>query len=118
MKAFWVARSKIIDQINYKKYTDLVPNIIKKYNGKILARGGDYEILEGTKDYHRFVIFEFPSLDSIGFSYKTCTEEQSPGSKTEAALAKSFLPSHRKDQDRVHQYSYYDGELGAHAGER
>tara|TARA_B100000965_G_C19402921_1_gene674077 strand:+ start:515 stop:817 length:303 start_codon:yes stop_codon:yes gene_type:complete len=63
MKAFWVARSKIIDQINYKKYTDLVPNIIKKYNGKILARGGDYEILEGTKDYHRFVIIEFPSLE-------------------------------------------------------
>ena len=63
MKAYWVARSRIVDPIKYKKYTDLVPNIIKKYNGKILARGGNHEILEGTKDFHRFVIIEFPSID-------------------------------------------------------
>ncbi len=47
MKAYWVARSKIINKVNYKKYTDLVPDIIKKYNGKILARGGDFKVLEG-----------------------------------------------------------------------
>ena len=52
MKAYWVARSKIINKVNYKKYTYLVPDIIKKYNGKILARGGDFKVLEG------------PSLDS------------------------------------------------------
>ena len=63
MKAYWVARSKIINKINYKKYTDLVPSIIKRYNGTILARGGDYEVLEGTKEFHRFVVIEFPSLE-------------------------------------------------------
>ena len=63
MKAYWVARSKIVDPKQYKKYTDLVPGIIKRYNGTILARGGDYEVLEGTKEFHRFVIIEFPSLD-------------------------------------------------------
>ena len=63
MKAYWVARSKIINKINYKKYTDLVPDIIEKYNGKILARGGDFKVLEGTEQYHRFVIIEFPSLE-------------------------------------------------------
>ncbi len=63
MKSYWVARSKIIDPKNYKKYTDKVPNIIKKFNGKVLARGGKYEILEGTNNFHRFVIIEFPSLE-------------------------------------------------------
>ncbi len=62
MKAYWVARSKIIDPESYKKYTDLVPEIIAKHNGKILARGGDYEILEGTDEFHRFVVIEFPSI--------------------------------------------------------
>tara|TARA_B100002051_G_scaffold276340_1_gene324022 strand:+ start:4603 stop:4905 length:303 start_codon:yes stop_codon:yes gene_type:complete len=62
MKAYWVARSKIIDPESYKKYTDLVPDIIQKYSGKILARGGDHEILEGTKEFHRFVIIEFPTI--------------------------------------------------------
>ena len=63
MKAYWVARSKIINKVNYKKYTDLVPDIIKKHNGKILARGGNFKVLEGTDQFHRFVIIEFPSLE-------------------------------------------------------
>ena len=63
MKAYWVARSKIINKVNYKKYTDLVPSIIEKYNGKILARGGNFKVLEGTDQFHRFVIIEFPSLE-------------------------------------------------------
>jgi len=62
MKAYWVARSKIIDPIEYKKYTDLVPRIISKFSGKVLARGGNFKILEGTDKFHRFVIIEFPSL--------------------------------------------------------
>ena len=62
MKAYWVARSKIINKINYKKYTDLVPDVIEKYNGKILARGGNFKVLEGVDQFHRFVIIEFPLL--------------------------------------------------------
>ena len=62
MKAYWVARSKIIDPINYKKYTDQVPGIIAKFGGKVLARGGNFKILEGTDKFHRFVVIEFPSL--------------------------------------------------------
>ena len=63
MKAYWVARSKIINKVNYKKYTDLVPDIIEKYNGKILTRGGNFEVLGGADQFHRFVIIEFSSLE-------------------------------------------------------
>jgi uncharacterized protein (DUF1330 family) len=31
MPAYWVARSKINDPVEYKKYTDLVPAIIAKF---------------------------------------------------------------------------------------
>jgi len=47
MPACWVARSKISDPVEYKKYTDLVPGIIAKYGGKVLARGGHFQIMEG-----------------------------------------------------------------------
>ena len=30
MPAYWVARSKVNDPVEYKKYTDLVPGIIAK----------------------------------------------------------------------------------------
>lgn len=62
MPAYWIARAKINDPVEYKRYTDLVPAIIEKYGGKVLARGGDYEIMEGPEYFHRFVVIEFPSL--------------------------------------------------------
>src|SRR3954447_10291342 len=52
MPAYWVARSKVNDPVEYKKYTDLVPGIIAKYGGKVLARGGRYEIVEGPDKFH------------------------------------------------------------------
>jgi uncharacterized protein (DUF1330 family) len=63
MPAYWVARSKINDPIEYKKYTDLVPGIIAKFGGKVLARGGRYQIMEGPAKFQRFVVIEFPSFE-------------------------------------------------------
>ena len=63
MPAYWVARSKINNPVEYKKYTDLVPAIIAKYGGKVLARGGRFQIMEGPHKFTRFVVIEFPSLE-------------------------------------------------------
>jgi uncharacterized protein (DUF1330 family) len=60
MAAYWLARSRITDPVEYKKYTDLVPGILAMYGGKVLARGGKYQIMEGPEDFHRFVVIEFP----------------------------------------------------------
>lgn len=63
MPAYWVARSRIIDPVAYKKYTDRVPAIIAKYGGKVLARGGRFQIMEGPDKFHRFVVIEFPTFE-------------------------------------------------------
>ncbi len=63
MPAYWVARAKINDPVDYKKYTDLVPGIIAKYGGKVLARGGRCRIMEGPGKFHRFVVIEFPTFE-------------------------------------------------------
>jgi uncharacterized protein (DUF1330 family) len=60
MAAYWLARCRISDPVAYKKYTDLVPGILAQYGGKVLARGGKYQIMEGPQDFHRFVVIEFP----------------------------------------------------------
>lgn len=62
MSAYWVARSKVIEPEAYKRYTDQVPDIIAQYGGEVLARGGDFRILEGTDKYHRFIVIRFPSI--------------------------------------------------------
>jgi uncharacterized protein (DUF1330 family) len=63
MPAYWVARSKINDSVEYKKYTDLVPAIIAKHGGKVLARGGKFQIMEGPQKFQRFVVIEFPTFE-------------------------------------------------------
>jgi uncharacterized protein (DUF1330 family) len=63
MSAYWVARSKITDPVLYKKYTDRVPGIIARYGGKVLARGGRFQILEGPEKFGRFVVIEFPTFE-------------------------------------------------------
>jgi len=63
MPAYWMARAKINDPAEYKKYTDLVPGIIAQFGGKVLARGGRFRILEGPQKFGRFVVIEFASLE-------------------------------------------------------
>ena len=63
MPAYWLARAKVNDAVEYKRYTDLVPDILKKYQGKVLARGGKQQQLEGPERFFRHIIVEFPSLE-------------------------------------------------------
>jgi uncharacterized protein (DUF1330 family) len=64
MPAYWLARSKIVDPVEYKKYTDLVPGILKKHGGKVLARGARSETLEGPDNFERYVVVEFPTFEA------------------------------------------------------
>ena len=50
MPAYWVARAKVNDPVEYKKYADRVPAILAKYGAKVLTRGGRYQILEARRD--------------------------------------------------------------------
>ena len=63
MPAYWVARARIDDPVEYKKYTDQVPAIIARHGGRVLARGGRYRIMEGPETFHRFVVIEFPTME-------------------------------------------------------
>ncbi len=62
MVAYWLARAHIVDPVDYKKYTDLVPDILSKFGGRVLARGGAFRILEGPEKFERHIVVEFPSM--------------------------------------------------------
>jgi uncharacterized protein (DUF1330 family) len=63
MPAYWVARAKINDPAEYKKYADQVPAILAKYGGKLLARGGRFQTMEGAEKFQRFAVIEFPTFE-------------------------------------------------------
>jgi uncharacterized protein (DUF1330 family) len=79
MVAYWCARSKINDPAEYKKYTDRVPGILAKFDGKVLARGGRYQILEGPETFARFVVIEFPSLEQAVACYNSPEYQEAAG---------------------------------------
>ena len=86
MPAYWVARSKINDPVEYKKYTDRVPEIIAEFGGKILARGGEYAILEGPEKFERFVVIEFPTMaDAIACNKSDAYQEAAAFRKKDGA---------------------------------
>ena len=62
MKAYWIAIYKDLkNNENIKKYAEKATPAIKKYNGRILARGGKVETIEGTPS-PRTVLIEFPTM--------------------------------------------------------
>ena len=62
MKGYWIAIYIDLENIdNIKKYAEKATLAIKKYNGKILARGGRVETIEGTPS-PRTVLIEFPNI--------------------------------------------------------
>lgn len=64
MTAYWLARARVDEPEQYARYAEQVPGILERHGGKVLARAGRHEILEGPADFNRFVVIEFPSLDA------------------------------------------------------
>ena len=64
MPGYWIARSKVNNPENYKKYTDQIPGILAKFGGKVLSRGGNYQIMEGPEHFERFVLIEFETMEA------------------------------------------------------
>tara|TARA_B100001029_G_C15030391_1_gene436527 strand:- start:814 stop:1101 length:288 start_codon:yes stop_codon:yes gene_type:complete len=62
MTAYWIAIYKRIDDSeSLKVYAEKATLAIKKFNGKILIRGGKKETLEGLIS-PRTVLIEFPTM--------------------------------------------------------
>ena len=64
MTAFWLARARIFDPIQYAKYNEATKEASKNYPRKVLARGGRFQVMEGETHFDRFVILEYPSFDA------------------------------------------------------
>ena len=58
-----IAQLKVTNPEKYKEYVEKVPEVIKKYGGEYLARGGDHQVVEGEDNFPRIVIIKFPSYE-------------------------------------------------------
>ena len=62
-KAYWVVRANVSNSGEYSKYVQIATNIIAKYNGQFLIRGGDQIEFEES-GFERTVVVEFNSFET------------------------------------------------------
>ena len=65
MTAYLIVDVVIRDSQRYEDYKQKVPALIARHGGEYLVRGGAHEVLEGTWQPSRLVLFRFPSRDAI-----------------------------------------------------
>ena len=63
MSGYVIAQIEVTNHENYKEYLAKVTNIVKKFDGEFLVRGGEFEHVEGTWKHSRNIIVKFPSYE-------------------------------------------------------
>ena len=61
MAGYVVIELDIFDKEKLREYQRVAPEIIKKYGGEIIVRGGEALSLEGSWDPERVVMIKFPT---------------------------------------------------------
>jgi uncharacterized protein (DUF1330 family) len=85
MAAYLICQVTIHDPEVYRNYTARSPEIIAKHGGRILARGGATQVLEGSADNRRVVVVEFPSMEAARAFYNSTEYQQAKAIRAPAA---------------------------------
>jgi uncharacterized protein (DUF1330 family) len=65
MAALLIIQATVTQRDGYKAYQAAVQPLIGAFGGKLKGTGVGLEVLEGSHDGRRLVVFEFPSIDKI-----------------------------------------------------
>jgi len=65
MAAYMVVQLNVTDAEKFARYREAVPSVVEAFGGRYIVRGATIEVLEGSHDGRRFVLFEFPSAEAI-----------------------------------------------------
>ena len=89
-KGYWIAHVDVRDPENYKDYVAAARPAFEKYGAKFLARGGEYETLEGN-GRARNVVIEFPSLAAAHDCYHSPEYQKAKAIRRKYADAEMVL---------------------------
>lgn len=91
MKAYWIAHVDVTDAAQYSEYTSRAPAVFALYGGRLLARGGRSEALEGRSTPQRSVVIEFDSYDQALACYRSAEYQAAYAHRAGAALAEVII---------------------------
>jgi uncharacterized protein (DUF1330 family) len=65
LAAYMIVQIKITREDGWPEYRKQVSELFSQHGGRYLVRGGPVEVLEGSYDGRRLIVFEFPSMEVI-----------------------------------------------------
>lgn len=75
-KAYWIARVDIKEEARYPDYISTAKPAMERFGAKFLARGGNYQSMEG-QNRARNVIIEFASMEDAVNCYNSDEYQES-----------------------------------------
>lgn len=97
MSVYIVSQGRVKNRELLDQYVAKALPTVTAYGGRIVAFDEDPEVIEGTADYPRTVILEFPSRDAFRKWYDSPDYQEVVGMRLEAApgvfvVAEAFVP--------------------------
>ncbi len=91
MKAYWIAHVDVTDPAQYGFYTQRAPAVFAQYGGRLLARGGRSQAMEGRATPQRSVVIEFDSYAQAQACYQSSEYQAAASLRTGAARAEVII---------------------------
>lgn len=91
MKAYWIAHVDVTDPEQYQQYTQRAPAAFAAFGGKLLARGGRSEAMEGRATPQRSVVIEFPSYEQAVACYRSEQYQEACKHRQDVAKAEVII---------------------------
>ena len=91
MAAYIIAEVEVTDPETYQSYRAQTPDVVARYGGRFLVRGGATETLEGEGQPGRMVVLEFPDLAAARRFYASPEYQAIIGIRHQAATSRLIL---------------------------
>ena len=88
-KGYWMFHTTVTDAEVYKRYVERDGKAFEKYDARFLARGGEFQLVEGSAQ-QRHVIIEFESYEAARACYHS-REYQSASEFRRAAAVTDLI---------------------------
>ena len=98
MSVYMIIEIEIRDNELYSKYVEKVPEVIGKYGGRYLVRGGKVTPLSGSWKPERIIVIEFETIEQLQKCFKSTEYLELAPLREQSTISKSivvdgYLPS-------------------------
>lgn len=98
MPVYMIIEIKVMNHELYTRYVEKVPEIVKKYGGKYLVRGGEVIPMFGNWNPERIVMIEFETEEQLrncfnSAEYLKIAPFRENSTITKSVIVNGYLPS-------------------------